>query len=259
MLRKSLALLAFASVGLASSAAFAQEPVAAAPASVVDGGIASAGNLIVSAERLFGFSVAEEKTDQTVGNTTVTRTDSQTSFGLLWNPGASTSPYLIPRVGIDYTVIDGLTVGGSLGFYTHSTSSKQEGGGQSREVDGPSLTALMFAPRVGYILQFGDNMGLWLRGGITYYNVSSESESDAAGGTGTVKTETSTSGLALSLDPAFVITPVKHFGFFAGAMIDFGLSGTAKSEQSSGGATTSQEVDQKFNNFGINFGLLGYL
>ena len=253
MLRKSLALLAFASIGLASSAALAQET---APA---DGGIASAGNLIVSAERLFGFSVAQDKTEQTVGNTTVTQTDSQTGYGLLWNPGAISNPYLVPRVGIDYTVIDGLTVGGSLGFYTQSSSTKSESGGQTTDRDGPSLTALMFAPRVGYILQFGDSMGLWLRGGVTYYNVSSERESPAPGGTGTVKTENSTSGLALSLDPAFVITPVKHFGFFAGAMLDFGLSGTAKSEQSSGGTTQSQEIDQKFNNFGINFGLLGYL
>lgn len=250
MLRKSLALLAFASVGLASNVAFAQDP---APAGA---GIGSAGNLIVSAERMFGVAFTSEKSEQTVGGVTTTQTNSDTGFGLLWNPGTST-PYNVPRVGVDYTVIDGLTVGGSLGFYTQSSKTKQEQGGASQEQDGPSLTALLFAPRVGYMLQFGDTMGLWLRGGVTYYNISSESESTV--GANTVKNENGINGLALSLDPAFVITPVSHFGFFAGAMIDFGLTGKSKSESTSGGTTTSTEVDQKFNNFGINFGLLGYL
>lgn len=242
-----------AAVGLLSApAALAAD---AAPA-----GIANKGNFIVSAERMFGlsFNSRSEESEVTPGNK-VKSTTSHTDISVLFPISGFRSPYMIPRIGMDFTVIDGLTIGGAIGFARGASTVKSELGGQSTERDGPSLTAFLISPRVGYILPLGDNMGLWLRGGITYFSLSSSSESTTGTPPTTTKNTSGESGVALSLDPVFLITPVPHFGFYGGVMADIGLTGKDKSERVSGGTTQSTETDMKYQNFGLNFGLVGWL
>lgn len=228
-------------------AAVVLSAVVAAP-SALAADMGSAGTIYIGAERMFGLSFNHEKREPAGG----TVTNSHTDIGLLWNPGLN-SPYTIPRMGIDFAVIDNLTVGAGLGFWTSSSSTKTETGGTTVDQDGDTTTAVLFSPRVGYMIGLSDRLGIWLRGGFTYFSISSSSPE--RNGT---KTTSSSNGLAFSLDPIFVVSPVEHFGFFGGLMVDLPLSGKVKGETTTGGSTTTNETDTKFQNIGLNFGILGY-
>lgn len=210
---------------------------------------------IVSGERMFGVGVSSTKSEVTQGGQTSTTTNSTTGVGLL--APASTNPYNTPLLGLHYSVIPALTLGASLGLTRVSTKTTTEAGGTKTEVEGDPTTGILFAPRVGYILGFSNSFYLWARGGITYYQASSSGET----GTGAqlTKTESSTSALAFSLDPMFVVTPVNRFGFMFGPVLDLGLSGKIKTESTTGTTTTTNEIDSKTTNFGLQIGIVGYI
>lgn len=228
-------------------------------------GMAEKGHLYISADRVFGLTWSSLSIEQsrTIGNTTVTTTDkySATTVGLLWNNATmgNGAPvvYLIPRVGIDFTVIDGLTIGGNLG-YTHTSGSRENNNGNvTTTIDQGTLSGFLFAPRVGYVLPLGNVVGLWLRGGVTYYNVGSSSPPN---NNGTDIDTVTLSGLALNLDPQFVITPVEHFFFTAGLAVDLPMTGSYENKNVNGSVTTTTTIDHyKFTNIGLTFGLGGYL
>ena len=72
--------------------------------------------------------------------------------GLLWgNP----APLQFPRVGLDYFVIDGLSIGGSAGIQVLA------GNGGSVFVGG-------ILPRVGYAFALSPSIDFWPRGGIGF-------------------------------------------------------------------------------------------
>jgi hypothetical protein len=252
MLRSILRVAVVSSVMLGASSALAAD---AAPTAM-----GSAGTIFLGAERLFGVSFNNAKSTTSQGGTDVTSTYSRTDIGLLLNAnGASAfgegtylNPFLIPRLGFDYSVIDNLTVGGSIGFWHASSSTKAEGGGRSQETDGDSVNAFLFAPRVGYIIGLNEKMGIWLRGGLTYYNFGVTHPKTQARN---VETSDSVNGLAFSLDPVFVLSPVEHFGLFGGLMADIPLSGSTTNDNGNG---TKTSTDLKFQNIGLNFGILGY-
>ena len=95
-----------------------------------------AGHVAISAERLFGYVHASRT--QTVAG--VETTASQDYFTLLTNPIGALSGYGWPRIGIDAFVINGLSVGGALGFFYLSDD------------DEDSATGFLLAPRIGYAL-----------------------------------------------------------------------------------------------------------
>jgi len=258
-------------LGSVAASLFIAAPALAADAAATGAfGMAKQGNLIVSADRMFGLSFWNSKAtdepdpgDPPGAPKRITK-ESYTQFGLLWGGGpafTNINPYNIPRASIDYTVIDGLTVGGSLGFLTASSKREDSTNPATTSIsrDGPTYTNFVFAPRVGYILGFGPNLGLWLRGGLTYYYGSASSES--VSGTGAVtKTKASVNGFALNLEPTFVISPVDHFGFYVGGVIDIPLTGTQKRETTGPtGATLTTEDGLTFFNAGVLFGFMGWL
>ncbi|MCU0657754.1 MAG: hypothetical protein MUF64_21575 [Polyangiaceae bacterium] len=210
---------------------------------------------ILSAERMFGFNYSSTKTEETAGNTTTTTTDASTGIGLLSPSGGN--PFSTPSLGLHYSVIPALTVGASLGLTRISTSTTSEQGGTKVETEGDPTTTILFAPRVGYIFGFTNAVYLWARGGISYYRSSTSSEETV--GNNKTTTESTNSGLALSLDPMLVITPVNRFGITLGPVFDIGLSGADKTETNSGSTTTTTERDVKTSNYGLQFGILGYL
>jgi|GEM_PF-266601 len=237
-------------------------PAAIAAALVGAPSVAAAGPLdfdrdsffIVSAERMFGFSYSQTKSELTVGNQTSTSTTKRSHISLL---GGNGNTYNTPLVGLHYSVIPALTLGAGIGFSRTSGTITQEGSGQSKDTDIDPTTTILLAPRVGYIIGFSNAFFLWARGGITYVNSSNTSES--TNGTATTKTENSESHVALSLDPMFVVTPVNRFGFMFGPVLDFDLSGKTKSDTTTGSTTTSNEITNKITNFGLQVGLVGYL
>lgn len=118
-----------------------------ANAALADGPIRS-GSVALSAERLTGFFHAS---DSGAGNHSVD------NFALLGQQ--STGPYDLPRVGIDFFVARGLSLGGTLAVdYTTA------GGTGSRS----HQTLLLIAPRIGYATMFSSRAGFWPRVSFSY-------------------------------------------------------------------------------------------
>ena len=208
----------------------------------------SAGQFAISADRLTGVSHTSIKTE--LGE--VTSTQSMTTITLFTNTlGDRTSAYSAPRLGGDYFVIDGLSLGAAIGII-HSTSSfEQEQDGTSVETDGPSRTGFLIYPRVGYALMFQDNFGFWPRGGLTYASASSTTEA-ANGDEGKV----SQSAFALSLEALFLFSPVPHVAFTGGPTLDLGLSGSYEDDDP--GPGDSEEYDIKATDIGLQFGITAF-
>lgn len=118
-----------------------------------------AGNVSIAIERTFGIHYVHDTVDpegpgsDSSGGTTV---------GLGWYvPGTIIHQ---PRAAVDVFVIDRLSVGGSLAFFTES------GDGMLGDGDG-----VLFAPRVGYRLPLSRTFDFWPRGGVTFVNVGGSS------------------------------------------------------------------------------------
>jgi hypothetical protein len=212
------------------------------------------GQLIISADRLFGLSFTSVKTEQGGGGGT--ETDSRTVVSLLWQDGPT--PYQIPHAAFDVAVASGFTVGGSIGFVTASGTLKTEppGGGASTEHDSPTTTVFALAPRVGYALALTDQIAFWPRAGITYYSIKVE---DTTTDTPSTTIKATARGVGLNIEPMFVFSPASHFGITAGPVLDFPLSGSRSSEISPNPAGVSNPDDKlKYMNFGLAIGVLGY-
>jgi hypothetical protein len=231
-------------------------------------GLGNKGQFILSADRLFGLNVWQTKSQADPTpldmNPGVTK-DSGTSIGLLWATdtsavnGENVPVYSAPRLGFDYLVIPGLTVGGALG-YVHRSASRETTNANNVSIsrDLPSGNAFLLYPRVGYIFDFTPLLSVWARGGFTYYWLKSEVTTTNMAGTVSTTTKLSADGLALTLDPQLVITPIPHVGFCVGPMLDLPLSGGSKLETTAGTVSTTATGSAKVTNWGISAGLLAY-
>lgn len=187
--------------------------------------------MVLGAERLFGV----------VG--TGTDTDGEDSdslrLSLLWGHGpvapgtAMGAPYDRPRIAFDYFIIDNLSLGGSLGFYTWSWSVDDEDAG-----DGGGF---LLSPRVGYMVDINDMLGFWPRGGFTYVRDSVEDPD-------VVVTAT-----ALSVEAPLYILVNKTLAVSVGLTIDLGIGGEVERD------APAPDQDQEHNQFGIQVGLAGWL
>jgi hypothetical protein len=204
------------------------------------------GQIVISADRLFGLSFASQTTED--GATGGKNTDSRTSLSLLWPPlsALSYSPYQIPHLSLDYILPMGLSVGGSLAIITGSGTSKTEAanGGASVERDAPSITIMELAPSISF----------WPRAGFTLYSIKSSSTSTTAM---PITSKTTYSGLGIDLEAMFVLSLADHFGIVAGPVLDLPLSGTRSSEQSPQVGPAPVDDKVKFTNYGLAVGVLG--
>ncbi len=227
-------------------------------------GLGAKSQLILTADRLFpAFSYTSQSVSQATPNGKITTTDKGTSLVLL----AGTEPqvasvHTIPRVGFDFTVIDRLTLGGSilLAFGLGGSTEREVVAGPTtttQKVDSPSRTLFGIAPRVGYILPFGNVMGIWLRGGLSFY--SDRTRAQTIENNNITRTVTNTDTLfSVDLDPQFVVVPIPHFFFHFGPLVDISLTGTAKNEIVEGNATTSVSNDLSVFHLGVSTGLGGW-
>jgi hypothetical protein len=147
-------------------------------------------------------------------------------------------------------LIPNLTLGAAVGIGFGSSKTTQKSGGVEQSNDGPSTTSILLAPRVGYLIDFSDNLGLWPRAGVTYARVSSKS----TGGQGGDVTATF-SQISATLDVPLVIAPADHFAFTAGPFLDFPLTSSQKTE--AGGQTVEPDNAPKVTNLGLSVGILG--
>ena len=152
------------------------------------------GQLAISGERLFGINYARAS-NTTHGQPSSYKSATVIGFG--WNSDPSGSSFVQPRAGIDYFVVDRLSLGGALGLYDAAGHDAQTSG-----------TGFLLAPRVGYAVDLGRVASFWPRGGLTYYshgdyhNVALSGEANFA--------------LFPRSNWAFLITPFFDFGPFGG-------------------------------------------
>lgn len=174
-----------------------------------------------------------------------------TNVALFGNPGGgglNAPGMMIPRLALDFFVVESVSVGGSLMYFTSSSETETDAGSS----DGPTNSTFVISPRVGYAVAFDETFSLWPRAGITY--LSSKSEVTTGGSTGGTST-TTFSGMALTVEAMVGISPIEHFAILAGPYVDYGLSGTVKNEPPSGPST---ETDAKVTSYGLTVGILGY-
>jgi hypothetical protein len=174
-MRKALSVLLGAATLFGSSQAMAQD-------------FGAQGDVSFAADRLMGFYLTLEP-------------DCCDGTGLgLGIPGAAPFPYATPRLGVDFFVIDQLSLGFSLGFF--SEDDDDEG-----PDDDDAFNGFMFHGRVGYAAAFSESFGIWPRGGITFSDVEDSDE------------------VALTAEAMFYFDPVDNFGFIFGPTLDLGLAG----------------------------------
>lgn len=115
------------------------------------------GQLAISAERLFGVYYVHAGYHPPAPNPDSYM--SATAIGFGWNMDPDASSFTQSRAGVDYFVIDRLSLGAALGLYAV--------GGHDHP---PQDTGFLLAPRVGYAVDLGRVASFWPRGGITYYS-----------------------------------------------------------------------------------------
>jgi hypothetical protein len=174
------------------------------------GEFSSRGTVAFGADRLFGLYVARRDLDlnaapplNPIPPYPLTQHVDSTEIGLLWQGNQRLTPFTVPRIGVDYFVIDHLSLGGTVGF----ASTNMNG-----DVNGADQTGFLFGPRVGFATMFNKWAGIWPRGGITYYTFSGSNDLDY-------------DQLAFTAECMFVLQPAEGFAFLVGPTFDYGLTG----------------------------------
>jgi hypothetical protein len=209
--------------------------------------------VILSAERLFGFYSYTNHSEYVVGNssseyefsgTQLNFLTSQTSVGVGGlAPQLSVSPDAMPRAGADFVVAGGLTIGGSLGYMSGGGEATSTEDGVVTTTKAGDFSMFLLSPHVGYMLTTSPLISLWLRGGVTIFQATSEAADGQA--------DVTLSGTQLTLDPALVLTPVQNVGILVYPAIDFGLTGNW--EATTAGTVTTGNY--RFTSYGLAAGL----
>ncbi len=232
-MRRAVFLASFALAGLVSFNASAADE------------LGEPGQIAINAERVFGLNFWSATITPDGANDDIKA--SGTSVGLIFNGGSGAStqgfgiPYLTPRLGIDYMVADGVSLGGSIGYISNSSTVKVP---DQPDADQPTTSGFVLAPRVGYVIPVSDGADFWVRGGITYYSATIKDNGDDPG------PDTTLSGLALGAEGVFVLSPIAGFGFYIGPTVDLGLSGSFEQGDT--------KADVTLTNLGVNSGLVGW-
>ena len=172
------------------------------------------------AERLLGLqhvSVNEERPNQP------DREYDYNEFTLGWSPTGSA--LTAPRFGFDAFLNNGLSLGVSGGYFSFDDNDRDD-----------DRSGVLFAPRVGYLWDFTDSIGFWLRGGLGYYSFGREYH---------------LSGMALGGEGAFVFAPSSNFAFMVGPFFDATVFG--EQEHQAG------DTDEHYRVFGVSGGIMGWV
>lgn len=187
--------------------------------------------LALGIERAFGYQISS-RTEEADG---MSRTESSSGFTLGLSNGMG-------RVGVDYITRSGLSLGAGIGYGTSTVEVEDDGGG-SGEIES---SVFLIAPRIGSLMMFTADVGLWPRGGITYQSQTVDVPRLAG------NTEVSASEWLLTLEAPLVIMP-SSFGFSLAPTFDYVLS---RSEEAGG---AENEADLSGYQFGVTFGVFGVL
>ncbi len=149
-----------------------------------------AGKISVALERGFGIHYTSQEFDPDNGPS---NDFDATAIGLGWY--GALSAYHWTRGAVDGFITDQLSIGGSLGFFSHSGDADDDG--------------FLFAPRVGYAIPLSRVFTFWPRGGVTFYDTANRSV------------------FGLSGEAMFVASPSPSWGILFGPTLDLGFIGDA--------------------------------
>jgi hypothetical protein len=150
----------------------------------------SRGKISVAMERVFGIHYAHTEIDPP-GPGSDSTGGSVIGFG--WY--GAVSPLHWARAAVDGFVIDRLSLGGSLAFFTQTGDADDDG--------------VLFSPRVGYAIPLSPVFTFWPRGGFTFLKLEDSSL------------------FAFSAEAMFVASPKPNWGILFGPTLDFGFFGDA--------------------------------
>jgi hypothetical protein len=167
--------------------------LAADPAHASAEELGSRGNLVFSAERLFGVYFDHESVELVNGGH---EKHDWTTIAIGWAP--PNSALTLPRLGIDYFLTKNFTLGGSIGFFSSTLNDN-------------TTTGFLLAFRAGYALRLGHVVSLWPRAGFTYNNYSAESRSS------------NSYTFALTVDVPFCFALTEGFALTLGPVLDLGF------------------------------------
>jgi hypothetical protein len=187
------------------------------------------GTFALGAERITGVFHSDEK----IGNAPSHGTTAIALFG-----NSSDSPlagaWQLPRLAFDFFITNGLSLGGSFIVL-------------SRSPEGSNQTDFVVAPRVGFGYMFTRVIGIWPRGGISYWHSSRSTDNARA--------SADAHSFAFDLDVPLLIAPTRSFAIELGPLLDVGFAGRAD------GAFfgTNVGVDTSFVQLGLSAGIVGFL
>jgi hypothetical protein len=188
------------------------------------------GTFALGAERLTGMFHADDKVGDTPSRGT-------TTLALLGNGGdfgTASQAFLLPRVGLDGFIIDGLSLGGNL-IVWHTSN------------DGGSATSFIIEPRIGFAYMFGRVVGIWPRGGFGYWNFSTSPNQGPGPNPGR-----DAHCFAFTVDVPLIIRPVRSFAITVGPVLDIGFGGKQT-------VNNNPSQDVSFTQFGLSVGMVAFL
>lgn len=205
---------------------------------------ADKGTFAFGVERVFGFY----RTHRDLDNGQQERTNDRNTFSFAITSFPAPVPYALPRLGFDVFIIDHLSLGGSFGFATWDNDEDRTNltgnGNRNTQTQETKSTLFLVSPRVGYAVMFGDVVGIWPRGGLTYY-----SQTDSNGN------DVNEHSFALTLEFHLVIVPLEHVGITLGPVIDIGFAGNREPDN-----PNDPDWDLTQHSFGfIAAGMFGWL
>ena len=225
-------------------------------------GLGEKGELIITADRLMPLLSYSSQTLTIENNGQTSKlSESSSSIALLLGrePSLLVNPHTVPRLAIDFTVIQHLTVGGSfvLAFGLGGSTTSESGNVTSKR-DAPKASLVGFAPRVGYVLPLGQTFGFWPRAGLAFYSISQKQDTVSKNGNVTTTTTDTDSTWSLDLDPQFVWVPLQHFFAHFGPLLNIPFAGSRSTETVVGGTTNTTKNDLSTFHFGLSAGLGGW-
>ena len=149
------------------------------------------GDLVLGFERMFGFhwwhnDYDPDRPGDSGGST------SGTVVGFGWHRHGGS--YNAPRMAFDGFIIDQLSLGGSLGFYSIGGDADGDG--------------VIIYPRVGYAVPLSAMWAFWPRGGVSYSDIDDRTR------------------VALSGEAQFLVFPQPSWAVMFGPTLDLGVAGS---------------------------------
>jgi hypothetical protein len=177
----------------------------------------SQGTMTLGAERLFGFHWTKNTYDNPDGSS---GDDSGTTVGFGW-AFAQRMQFNQARGAFDYFIVDRLSLGGALGFFSGSGSA------------GLDYSGFIINPRIGYNIPINSIVSFWPRGGLEYISVRDEH------------------AFGLSAEANFVFLVHQSWGILLSPTVDLAPFG--------GREVNGRNYDYGAYSFGLSVGLLGVI